>query len=304
MKKNERKGPAKRGVARKIDESAVKPATKQGASPSPQEVETGAMAPAEPKSEEKVRKSKAKGPLYVVGIGGSAGALEAFEQFFTAMPGDSGLAFVLVPHLDPTHKGMMPELLQRFTTMKVEQVEDGMRVEPDRVYVVPPNRDMSILHGSLQLLEPSAPRGLRLPIDFFLRHLADDQGVRAICILMSGMGTDGTLGLKAVKEKLGMSMVQDPVTAKFEGMPRSALDTGMVDYTAPANELPARLLEFVRHAALGVEYIVPLEEKKLGALHKIFVLLRSHTGHDFSLYKKNTVIRRVERRMAVHQIDT
>lgn len=260
--------------------------------------------PEEPKPNEKGRRKRVSGPLYVVGIGGSAGALEAFEQFFSAMPPDSGLAFVLVPHLDPTHKGMMPELLQRITRMEVRQAEDGMKVEPNNVYVVPSNKDMSILHGALQLLEPSAPRGLRLPIDFFLRHLADDQGERAICVLVSGMGTDGTLGLKAVKEKLGLAMVQDPATAKFEGMPRSAIDTGLVDFTASPPELAVKLLEFVRHYAPTVEKTVTVEEKKLSTLQKIFVLLRSHTGHDFSLYKKNTVIRRVERRMAVHQLDT
>lgn len=262
------------------------------------------MRPAEPKPGDKGRRKRGAGPLYVVGMGGSAGALEAFEQFFTAMPEDCGLAFVLVPHLDPTHKGMMPELLQRFSRLKVRQAEDGMRVESNSVYVIPPNKDISILHGVLQLLEPSAPRGLRLPIDFFFRHLAEDQGERAVCIIMSGMGTDGTLGLKAIKEKLGMSMVQDPLSAKFEGMPRSAIDTGLVDFISPAADMAVKLLEFVRHSVVTVEKAVTLEEKKLGSLQKIFVLLRSHTGHDFSLYKKNTVIRRVERRMAVHQLTT
>ncbi len=289
--------PVKKSVVSKIAEPAVKGASK-----------STPKAAAKPsvglKGETKAPRRQRKGPLYIVGIGGSAGALEAFEQFFTAMPEESNLAFVLVPHLDPTHKGMMPELLQRFTRMKVDQVEDGMRVEPNKVYVLPPNKDISILHGNLQLLEPSAPRGLRLPIDFFFRHLAEDQGERAICIIMSGMGTDGTLGLKAIKEKLGLAMVQDPVSAKFEGMPRSAIDTGLVDFTAPPAELVTKLLEFVRHSVVAVERVVTLEEKKLGALQKIFVLLRSHTGHDFSLYKKNTVIRRVERRMAVHQLDT
>jgi len=260
--------------------------------------------PAEAKPNEKGRRKSSNGPLHVVGMGGSAGALEAFEQFFTAMPEDNGLAFVLVPHLDPTHKGMMPELLQRFTRMKVRQAEDGMKVEPNSVYVIPPNKDISILHGTLQLLEPSAPRGLRLPIDFFFRHLAEDQGEKAVCILLSGMGTDGTLGLKAIKEKLGMAMVQDPLSAKFEGMPRSAIDTGLVDFTAPPADLTVKLLEFVRHSAVTVDKAIIYEEKKLGGLQKVFVLLRTHTGHDFSLYKKNTVIRRLERRMAVHQLTT
>jgi two-component system CheB/CheR fusion protein len=180
--------------------------------------------------ERKAVKKKVKPLRYIVGMGGSAGALEAFTQFFSAMPPDSGLSFVLVPHLDPTHKGIMPELLQRVTKMKVVQAEDGMRVMPNSVYVIPSNKELSILHSVLQLMEPSAPRGLRLPIDFFFRSLAEDQKDRAICVILSGMGTDGTLGLKAIKERLGMVMVQDPSSAKFDGMPRSAVETGMVDY--------------------------------------------------------------------------
>lgn len=132
-------------------------------------------------------------PLYIVGIGASAGGLEALDEFFNNMPADTGMAFVIVQHLDPTHKGMMPELLQRVSKMEVHQAEDGMEVRPNSVYVIPPNKDMSILHGTLQLLEPFAPRGLRMPIDFFLRHLAEDQNERAICVILSGMGTDGTL---------------------------------------------------------------------------------------------------------------
>ncbi len=137
----------------------------------------------------------------IVGIGGSAGSLEAFEEFFRNMPADSGMAFVLVSHLDPTHKALLAELLQRVTTMKVIQVTDGMKVLPNSVYVIPPNKDMSIMHGTLQLLEPSMPRGFRMPIDFFFRHLADDQRELSIGIILSGMGTDGTLGIKAIKER-------------------------------------------------------------------------------------------------------
>ena len=137
---------------------------------------------------------------YIVGMGASAGGLEAFEQFFSHLPLDTGVAFVLVPHLEPTHKGMMPELLGRHTKMPVVQVEDGMEVRPNCVYVIPPNADLSILHGKLQVLEPVAPRGLRLPIDFFFRHLAADQKEKAIGIILSGMGSDGTLGLRAIKE--------------------------------------------------------------------------------------------------------
>ncbi|MEK7359587.1 MAG: chemotaxis protein CheB, partial [Planctomycetota bacterium] len=240
----------------------------------------------------------------MVGMGGSAGGLEAFGQFFTNMPTDSGMAFVLVSHLDPTQKGMMPELLQRFTRMQVFQVKDGMEVCPNCVYVIPPNRDMSILHGTLQLLETSAPRGLRLPIDFFFRHLAEDQEERAVGVILSGMGTDGTLGIKAIREKLGMVMVEDPASAKFDGMPRSAIDTGIVDYIGPVKELPAKLLDYAKHPSATLKQKPIAEEKQTNAIQKITVLLRDQTGHDFSFYKKNTLVRRIERRMCVHKITT
>ena len=166
-----------------------------------------------------------KKAFYIVGMGGSAGSLEAFEQFLQNMPVDTGLAFVLVSHLDPTHKGILPELLQRVTTMEVLQVKDGTKVQPNSVYVIPPNKDMSILHATLQLLEPSKPRGLRMPIDFFFRHLAEDQGANSIGIIFSGMGTDGTLGFKAIKEKLGMTMVQDVSSAKYQDLEKMNADT-------------------------------------------------------------------------------
>ncbi len=258
--------------------------------------------PASPQKEVAATENVRKKPFYIVGMGGSAGSLEAFEEFFRSMPADTGLAFVLVSHLDPTHKGVMPELLQRVTQMKVQQVKDGMKVEPNTVYVIPPNRDMSILHGRLQLLEPSKPRGLRMPIDFFFRHLAEDQRERSIGIILSGMGTDGTLGLKTIKEKLGMAMVQDPNSAKYNGMPQSAINTGLADYVAPTNELPARLLDYVNQL-YKVTRGLPTSEKRVpGAMQKISALLREQTGNDFSLYKMNTVRRRIERRMSVHQI--
>jgi two-component system, chemotaxis family, CheB/CheR fusion protein len=171
--------------------------------------------------------------FYIVGMGGSAGGLEAFGQFFTHMPADAGMAFVVVPHLEPTHKGMMPELLQRNTAMKVVEVADGMKVQPNCVYIIPPNADLAILHGVLQVLEPLAPRGLRTPVDSFFQQLAMDQKEKAIAILFSGMGSDGTRGLKAIKENLGMVMAQDPASAKYDGMPRNAINTGLVDYIAP-----------------------------------------------------------------------
>jgi two-component system CheB/CheR fusion protein len=198
----------------------------------------------------------------------------------------------------------MPELLQRCTRMKVCQAEDGMKARPNCVYVIPPNVDLSILHGKFQLLEPSAPRGLRLPIDFFFKHLAQDQKERSVGIILSGMGTDGTQGLKAIKEGLGLVLAQDPASAKYDGMPRSAVGTGLVDIVAPAMELPARLAGFVKHAAALPRQAVAGEAEPSSALEKVFVLLRARTGTDFSAYKATTIHRRLERRLSVHQLET
>jgi two-component system, chemotaxis family, CheB/CheR fusion protein len=239
----------------------------------------------------------------IVGIGASAGGLEALELFLRHVPDGCGMAFVIVQHLDPTHKGIMVELLQRATSLPVVQVKDRLRVAPDRVYVIPPNKDMSILNGVLHLLEPAAPRGLRLPIDFFFRSLADDCRSRSIGVILSGMGSDGTLGLRAIKEKAGAVFVQTPASAKFDGMPRSAVAAGLADVVAPAEELPRRIADYLKHAPLDGKTDPSRESKTQSALEKICILLRSQTGHDFSLYKKSTIYRRVERRMGLHQID-
>lgn len=242
-------------------------------------------------------------PFPIVGIGASAGGLEVLEQFLGNVPANSGMAFVVIQHLDPTHKGMMPELLQRATTMKVAQAKNRMKVKPDCVYVIPPNKDLSILHGTLHLLDPVAPRGLRLPIDFFLRALAEDQRERSIGVILSGMGSDGTLGLRAIKEKAGLALVQKPGSAKFDSMPKSAIEAGLADIVADAQELPQKIAEFVRHAAPRGVVQEPESAAQKGALETIFILLRARTGHDFSLYKKSTLYRRVERRMGLHQLD-
>ena len=239
----------------------------------------------------------------VVGIGASAGGLEALEQFLRHVPASSGAAYVIVQHLDPTHKGIMPELLQRATAMAVCQVRDRMRVQPDCVYVIPPNKDMSILHGVLHLFEPAAPRGLRLPIDYFLRSLADDSKDGAIGVILSGMGSDGTMGLRAIKEKAGLVLVQEPSSAKFDSMPKSAIDAGLADIVAPVEQLPVKIVSYLQHALHITRTEPALELKDQSALEKVLILLRSRTGHDFSLYKKSTVYRRVERRMGIHQID-
>ena len=244
-----------------------------------------------------------KAAFYIVGIGASAGGLEALDQFLRQVPEGSGMAFVIVQHLDPTHKGIMPELLQRTTGMEVFQVRDRMKVRPNCVYVIPPNKDMSILHGVLHLFEPTAPRGLRLPIDFFLRSLAEDRQERSIGVILSGMGSDGTMGLRAIKEKAGVALVQEPASAKFDSMPRSAIEAGLADLVAPAEDLFGKIIDYLRHALIISKAEHPLEEKDQSALEKVLILLRTKTGQDFSLYKKSTIYRRVERRMGIHQID-
>jgi len=238
----------------------------------------------------------------IVGIGASAGGLEALDIFLSHVPDESGMAFVIVQHLDPTHKGIMPELLQRATTMEVVQVKERQRVEPNCVYVIPPNKDMTILHGVLHLMEPAAPRGLRLPIDSFLRSLADDMQELAVGVILSGMGSDGTLGLRAIKEHAGVALVQDPVSAKFDGMPRSAIDAGLADIVAGADELPGKIIAYFRRIPSIASPDSGVSDKNASELEKIISLLRLETGHDFYQYKKSTLYRRIERRMSIHQI--
>ena len=238
----------------------------------------------------------------IVCIGASAGGLEAFEQFLSNVPKDSGMAYIVIQHLDPTQKGMLPELLQRISSMEVLQVEDRMTVEPNRVYVIPPNKTMSILNGVLYLFEPLESRGLRLPIDYFLFSLADDQHENAIGVILSGMGSDGSTGIRAIKEKNGLVLVQDPTEAKYDSMPRNAIDAVLTDIVAPASELPLKLLDFLKYTPELISEM-EIELKDQSALDKIIILLRTQTGNDFSLYKKNTVYRRIERRMGVHKID-
>jgi two-component system CheB/CheR fusion protein len=242
----------------------------------------------------------------IVGLGASAGGLAAIEAFFAAMPTDKeiGMAFVVVQHLDPDHKSILMDLVKRYTKMQVYKIEDGMKVQPNCTYIIPPNRDMAFINGKLHLLEPSAPRGLRLPIDYFFRSLAQDQHERAICIVLSGTGTDGTMGLKAIKDEGGMAMAQAPESAAYDGMPRSAIATGRADFILPPDKMPEQLISYVQNAFRHrLKPIISLAVEDDDILQKVFILLRAQTGHDFSLYKQNTIHRRIERRMAVAQID-
>jgi two-component system CheB/CheR fusion protein len=239
----------------------------------------------------------------VIGMGASAGGLEAIELFLKNISTPCGMAIVIVQHLDPTHKAIMVELLQRVTPLPVIEVTDRLKIEPGKVYVIPPNKDMSLLHGMLHLLDMVQPRGLRHPIDFFFRSMADDLRQHAVGVILSGMGSDGTLGLRAIKDNGGVIFVQDPATAKFDGMPRSAIDAGLADIIASAEELPVRIQSYLSRLPAPLKADFSIDDKDLTALEKVVILLRARTGHDFSLYKENTFFRRIKRRMSIHQIE-
>jgi two-component system, chemotaxis family, CheB/CheR fusion protein len=280
----------------KIKKAKAKPKSVSG--------RTKATVP-DPAQAQQPRKSAAA-DFPIVGIGASAGGLAAFEAFFSGMPADAdpGMAFVLVQHLAPDHKSILTDLVRRYTRMQVFEVEDGMEVQPNCAYIIPPGRDMAFLNGALQLMEPEEPRGRRLPIDFFFRSLAHDQRERAIGVVLSGTGSDGTLGVRAIKGEGGMIMVQNPESTEYDGMPRSAIGTGLVDYELPPAEMPAQLIAYMNHAFGKPPRPASPAPKTENALKRIFILLRAQTGHDFSQYKPSTIQRRIERRMAMHQIES
>jgi two-component system, chemotaxis family, CheB/CheR fusion protein len=240
----------------------------------------------------------------VVGIGASAGGLIALEQFLSNVPEDSGMAFVIVQHLDPDRQGMLVELLQRHSLIPIIEATDQTKVEPDHAYVIPPGRDLGIQNGELHLHAPAEPRGLRLPIDFFFRSLADDRQQNSIGVILSGMGSDGTIGLRAIREAAGACFVQAPGSAQFDSMPRSAIDAGVADVVAPAEELPAKIAAYVHRVQLGAgaETEAEVDQKDVVLIDRVIDQLRTQTGHDFAFYKKSTISRRIERRMALHQL--
>jgi two-component system CheB/CheR fusion protein len=238
----------------------------------------------------------------VVGLGASAGGLEALAQFLAHVPPGSGLAYVVVQHLDPAHKAMLSELLQRVTEMPVCEATEAMLVRPDAVYVIPPNRELTVSGNILHLREPAQPRGLRLPIDALFSSLARDQADMSIGVVLSGMGSDGTLGLLAIKGQGGLTLAQSPASAQFDSMPSSAIASGCVDIVAPPAELPQRISLIVKpHLDLdrGARTVGPSTEVAQ-SLDAILALLREQSKHDLSLYKPSTLLRRIERRMAVH----
>lgn len=238
----------------------------------------------------------------IVGIGASAGGLEALEQFLGKVPETCGMAFVIIQHLDPAQISIMPELLQRITNMKVVRVSENMELKPDCIYTTPPDRNTSITNGRLHLTEPKEAHGLRLPIDFFFRSLAENQEEKSIGIILSGMGSDGALGLKAIKENGGIAAVQEPKSAKYDSMPRSALEDVNVDIVASASELPMRLFDFIKSVP-RTSFLKDIEIRDEAALKEIIDLIHTNIGHDFSLYKKNTIYRRIHRRMNANKIE-
>ncbi len=238
----------------------------------------------------------------IVGIGASAGGLDALEQFFSNMPVDSGMAFVVIQHLDPNHEDILPEILQRTTKMVVSQVTEHLKVIPNNIYVIPPNKSMFIKNGYLNLNEPIELRGLRLPIDYFFKSLAEENNEKCAGIILSGMGSDGSLGIKTIKELNGFVLVQEPKSAKYDSMPLNAINSVLVDIVAIPIELPAKLLNIFKFSP-DISIIQKTKNNSENNLEKIITLIKQHTGHDFSLYKKNTLLRRIERRMSVHQIE-
>ena len=257
---------------------------------------------------EKAKKSagelKESNSFPIVGIGSSAGGLEALELFFSNVSPNTNMAFVIIQHLSPRHKSIMADILMKYTQMKILQIRDNQKIKPNHVYLNPPDKNVIILNRSLHLTEPTQKHGVNLPIDCFFKSLSEDQGEKAICIILSGTATDGTLGLKAVKGEGGMAMVQDPESAKYAGMPSSAIATGLVDFILPVEKIPEELVRYVQHPYIErPERIEPARQQFRSYVQKILALIRTSTGHDFLNYKQTTIRRRIERRMAVHQID-
>ncbi|OHX35295.1 chemotaxis protein CheR [Methylomonas sp. LWB] len=239
-----------------------------------------------------------KEPQYVVGIGASAGGLEAIESFFKKMPPDTGMAFIVVQHLSPDYKSLMVELLSKHTLMPVLRIEEGMKVEPNHVYLIPPRKNLTMFHGHLLLNNQNHTNELNLPIDIFMRSLAEDVSEFAVGIILSGTGSDGTRGIRAIKEHGGMVMVQDEESAKFDGMPRNAIATGLVDFIMPPEDMPKQLMAFVKHPYAVQEATIHSEDSDLT---RIFALLRDKHKVDFTFYKPNTIVRRIERRISINQ---
>ena len=240
--------------------------------------------------------------LYV-GIGASAGGLDALKKFLSNVPENNGMTFIIVQHMDPTHKSGLVNILSHNTSMQVQQVEDGVQAKPENVYIIPPNKELGILDGKLQLMEPTESHGLRMPINYFFTSLAQDQKDRGVGIILSGFGSDGSIGLKTIKANGGICIAQEPSTASSEGMPMSAINTGLVDMVLKPEEMPEKLVTYRKSSRKVLKKILTPEDETVQVLRKIFMLIRNKTGHDFSQYKKSTINRRIGRRMNINQIE-
>src|SRR6187399_427331 len=256
----------------------------------------------------------------IVGIGASAGGLEAFRRLLGALPKDTGMAYVLVQHLDPSHDSILAELLSEATQMEVSEVEGDVSVEPNRVYVIPPSKGLILADGVLKLVPRDRARAAHMPIDSFLKTLAATRGSQAIGVILSGMGSDGTLGLQAIEAQGGIAFAQEPASAKHEDMPQSAISAGHVDFVLPPEEIARELTRLGRHpylvpaiaqadgapppAPAVVTASVNSEENDRESLARILELLQQASGTDFGAYKKTTLRRRIARRMAVCRIQT
>ncbi len=251
----------------------------------------------------KEKSKSASQPSFIVGIGASAGGLEAIEAFFTNTPAQSTFAYIVIQHLSPDYKSLMVEILSKKTTMPVRRAEDGMVVEASTVYLIPPKKNLTIYYNHLILSEQDYSLGINLPIDVFLRSLAEDANERAVAVILSGTGSDGTRGVRTVKEHGGLIIVQDEVTAKFDGMPKAAISTGIADFILPPEQMPAQLSAFAsqphKPAEHGIQPVISNED----GLTRIFSVLRANHKVDFSEYKLSTVSRRIERRMTINQFD-
>jgi two-component system, chemotaxis family, CheB/CheR fusion protein len=249
-------------------------------------------------------KKEARQDFPVVGIGASAGGIEAIEKFFAHVPEDSGIAYVVIQHLHPGHKSLMPEILSKSTTMKACEIGHEMALEPNRIYLNPSNMEVGISGRKFRLSPMASVHGFRLPVDHFFRSLAADLGDHAVCIILSGTGSDGTKGLEEVKAAGGVTIAQEERQAIFSDMPRNAIKTGVVDYVLPVEEMPREIMRSMKHPYFMTPAKHPVPDKQFqSVLRKILMLIRSVTGQDFSNYKQNTIRRRAERRMAIHRIE-
>ena len=238
-------------------------------------------------------------PFFIVAIGASAGGLEALKSLLSQSKPNKSLAFVVVTHLSPDKTSVLPDLLQQYTSLNVQLITDNQKVEPNTIYVLSPGKNVYLRKGILHLISVSQETKMN-PIDFFLRSLAEDQGSKSICVILSGTGNDGTIGLRAIAKQRGIVIAQTAKSASYDVMPKSAINTGLVDYIFLPQQIYPFLLDFIDHFEKDK---TNLPVSISGEIQQILTLLKANTGHDFSLYKPNTIFRRIQKRLTILQID-